>query len=89
MPEYSYLVVYLPRTTPREAVRRILTDHAEHGDWELTRLRLFADGTRKVTLRRQIIRSVRTLGSARPPKYGFMSPPGADRRGADGRSGRS
>lgn len=82
MPDYSYLVVYLPRTTPREAVRRILTDHAEHGDWELTRIRLFADGSRKATLRRQIIRSVRTRVSARPPKYGYVSPPGVTMRDA-------
>jgi hypothetical protein len=44
-----------------DAARRILTDHAEYGDWELARLRLNADGSRKATLRRQIIRSVRTL----------------------------
>ena len=61
MAEYSYLVLYLPRGTSRDAARRILTDHAEYGDWELARLRLNADGSRKATLRRQIIRSVRTL----------------------------
>jgi Family of unknown function (DUF5703) len=61
MPEYSYLVLYLPRRTSRDAARRILTDHAEYGGWELTRLRLHADGSRKVTLRRQIIRPARTL----------------------------
>lgn len=61
MAEYSYLVLYLPRGTSRDAARRILTDHAEYGDWELARLRLFADGSRKATLRRQIIRAVRTL----------------------------
>ena len=60
MPEFSYRVVYLPRSTSRDAARRILTDHAEHGDWEPARLRLYADGSRKVTLRRQIIRAVRT-----------------------------
>jgi hypothetical protein len=70
MLEYSYRVVYLPRSTSRDAARRILTDHAEHGDWELTRLRLFADGSRKATLRRQIIRAVRTPRGARPPKWG-------------------
>ena len=48
MPEYSYRMVYLPRGTSRDAARRILTDHAEHGDWELTRLRLYADGSRKL-----------------------------------------
>lgn len=61
MPEYSYLVVYLPRGTSRDAARQILADHAEYGDWELTRLLLFADGSRKATLRRRIIRAVRTL----------------------------
>jgi hypothetical protein len=60
MLEYSYLVVYLPRGASRDAARQILTDHAEYGDWELTRLRLYADGSRKATLRRQIIRPVRT-----------------------------
>ena len=73
MLEYSYRVVYLPRSTSRDAARRILTDHAEHGDWELTRLRLFADGSRKVTLRRQIIRAVRTPRGARLPKSGSVS----------------
>ena len=64
MPEYAYLVVYLPRgTSPdaRHTARRILTAHAEYGDWELSRLRLNADGSRKATLRRRIIRPVRTL----------------------------
>jgi Family of unknown function (DUF5703) len=61
MSEYSYLLLYLPRGTPRDVARRILTDHAEYGDWELARLRLNADGSRKATLRRQIIRPVRTL----------------------------
>ena len=64
MAEYAYLVVYLPRgTSPpsRDTARRILTDHAEYGHWELARLRLNADGSRKATLRRRIIRAVRTF----------------------------
>jgi hypothetical protein len=61
MAEYAYMVVHLPRGTSREAARRILTDHAEYGEWELARLRLYADGSRKVTLRRRIIRAVRTI----------------------------
>jgi hypothetical protein len=61
MAEYAYLVVHLPRGTSREGARRILTDHAEYGHWELARLRLNADGSRKVTLRRRIIRAVRTF----------------------------
>jgi hypothetical protein len=64
MAEYAYLVVHLPRGTSRDArdaARRILTDHAEYGDWELSRLSLSADGSRKATLRRRIIRPVRTF----------------------------
>ncbi len=60
MAEYSYLVLYLPRGMPRDAARRVLTDHAEYGQWELARLRLNPDGSRKATLRRQIIRPART-----------------------------
>jgi hypothetical protein len=59
MAEYSYLVLYLPRGTSRDAARRILTDHAEYGHWELSRLRLYPDGSRKATLRRQVIRQAR------------------------------
>ena len=61
MAEYSYLVLYLPRGTPREVARRMLTDHAEYGRWELARVALSADGSGKATLRRQIIRPARTL----------------------------
>jgi Family of unknown function (DUF5703) len=71
MAEYSYLVLHLPRGTPREVVRQILTDHAEYGHWELARLRLNADGSRKATLRRPIIRVARTLAPGPPmPRIG-------------------
>ena len=60
MAEFSYLVIYLPRETTRDAARQILTDHAEYGHWELARLLLHPDGSRKATLRRPIIRTVRT-----------------------------
>jgi hypothetical protein len=59
MTEYSYLMLYLPRGTSRDTARRILTDHAEYGSWELSRMRLYPDGSRKATLRRQIIRQIR------------------------------
>ena len=59
MAEYSYLVLHLPRGTSREVARRILTDHAEYGQWELARMRLYADGSRKATLRRRISRPAR------------------------------
>ncbi|MGH8776621.1 MAG: DUF5703 family protein [Jiangellaceae bacterium] len=54
--EYEFHHMLLPRGTSRGAARRLLTDHAEYGHWELARLRLFPDGTRKVTLRRKILR---------------------------------
>jgi hypothetical protein len=67
MAEYSYLVLNLPRGTSRDAARRILTDHAEYGRWELSRVRLYADGSRKATLRRKVIRAGRTQVSGPPP----------------------
>ena len=60
MADYSYLVLYLPRGTSRDVARRILTDHAEYGHWELARVCMYADGSRKATLRRPIIRPGRT-----------------------------
>jgi hypothetical protein len=33
---------------------------AEHGSWELARLRLYPDGRRRVWLRRKVLRAVRT-----------------------------
>ncbi len=53
------MVLYIPRGTSRDAARRMLTDHAEYGHWELSRLRLYPDGSRKATLRRPIIRQIR------------------------------
>ena len=60
MAEWEYQRLYLPRGTSRSAARRLLTDHAEYGQWELARLRLSADGSRRVVLRRKVIRVVRT-----------------------------
>lgn len=61
MVEYSYLDLYFSRETSREAARQILTEHAEYGDWELDRLRLYPDGRRFVRLRRKIMRVTRTM----------------------------
>ena len=60
MAEYEFQLLYLPRETTRQAALRLLTDHAEYGHWELARLRLYPDGSRKVWLRRKVIRAVRT-----------------------------
>ena len=60
MGEYEYQHLYLPRGTSRQEARRLLTDHAEYGHWELARLQLYADGSRRVVLRRRVIRVLRT-----------------------------
>lgn len=60
-PEYELRSVVLPRGTSRSAARQLLVDQAEREGWELSRLALFRDGTRRVTLRRKIIRARLTL----------------------------
>lgn len=62
--EYEEQRVRLSRELSRGAVRKVLTDHAEYGGWELVRLRRYRDGTRDVWIRRKIIRMRATL--ARP-----------------------
>ncbi len=57
--EYEFERLTLSREFSRNFVTRMLVDRAEHGGWELDRLRLFPDGTRKVILRRKIIRQSR------------------------------
>lgn len=60
MPQYETRKLYLPRGTSRSVAQRLLTDRAEQEHWELARLRLYPDGSRKVELRRRIIKVVRT-----------------------------
>jgi hypothetical protein len=59
--QYEYRVLTIDRTTSRSDARRMLTEHAEYGRWELARTLLFAGGQRKVWLRRKIIRVHSTL----------------------------
>ena len=61
MVEYEYRRMLLPRGTGRNAAQRLLTDVAEHEHWELDRLRLYPDGTRRIVLRRRIMRVKSTL----------------------------
>ncbi len=58
--DYEIRRLVLPRGTTRRAARTVLSEFAEREHWELDRLRLLPDGTRKVVLRRRIIRAVRT-----------------------------
>jgi hypothetical protein len=59
--EFEYQRVFIPRETSRTAALRLLIDHAEYGHWELDRTRLYPDGSRKVILKRKIIRARSTL----------------------------
>jgi hypothetical protein len=54
--EYEYDRITLARDLSRGAVTRLLAERAEHGGWELDRLRIGIDGKRRVVLRRKIIR---------------------------------
>jgi hypothetical protein len=54
--EYEFEKVLISREHSRTAVNRMLVERAEQGGWELDRLRLGPDGTRRVLLRRRIIR---------------------------------
>ena len=57
--EYEFDKLVISREESRSVVTRLLVDRAEHGGWELDRLRIAADGTRRVVLRRKIIRQPR------------------------------
>ncbi|MFI9581832.1 DUF5703 family protein [Streptomyces sp. NPDC052236] len=59
MPEYEFVDLYVARGVSRKEATRLLTDHAEYGHWELERLSMHRDGSRRVRLRRRIIRQVR------------------------------
>lgn len=58
---YEYRVLTLGETANRNDTRRLLTDEAEYGRWELARTMLFSGGRRKVWLRRKIIHVQSTL----------------------------
>lgn len=58
---YEYRVLTLGESTDHNDARRLLTDAAEYGRWELARSLLFAGGRRKIWLRRKIIHVERTL----------------------------
>jgi hypothetical protein len=57
--EYEFDRLVIPRDHSRSFVTRLLVDRAEQGGWELDRVRITPDGTRRVVLRRRIIRQPR------------------------------
>ncbi len=54
--EYEYSKMLISRELSRNAVTRLLVERAEKGGWEVDRVRVSYDGTRRVQLRRRIIR---------------------------------
>jgi hypothetical protein len=55
--EFEFERLTISREFSRSSVTRMLVEKAERGGWELDRLRLSPDGTRRVVLRRKIIRA--------------------------------
>ena len=58
--EWEFDKVTFSREFSRNVVTKLLVERAEHGGWELDRVRIGSDGTRRVILRRKIIKAVRT-----------------------------
>ena len=54
MAEYEYRAVSIPAGADRAKTKELLQIHAEYGDWELTRHAIYADGKRRVTVRRRL-----------------------------------
>lgn len=52
--DYEYAPLRLPPNVDRIAATAQLAIQAEFGGWELARVQLFRDGTRKVLLRRRV-----------------------------------
>ena len=57
--EWEFDKLILSREFSRNVVTKLLVERAEHGGWELDRVRISPDGTRRVILRRKIIRQHR------------------------------
>ncbi|MDE0573210.1 DUF5703 family protein [Demequina sp. B12] len=57
---YEWRVITIPMGMTRADARTMLTEHAEYGRWELTRSQILIGGSRRVWLRRRVIRPQRT-----------------------------
>ena len=51
---YEHRAVNVPRHADRDQTSDLLAIHAEYGDWELARHAVYADGRRRVTVRRRL-----------------------------------
>jgi hypothetical protein len=52
--EYEYAPLRIPAGTSRSAAAQLMSLQSDTGGWELARLQLHADGTRKVIMRRRM-----------------------------------
>lgn len=59
--EWEFQRLQIDRSLSRTVVRRLLVERAEQGGWTLDRVRIGADGTRRVVLKRKIIRQRLTV----------------------------
>jgi hypothetical protein len=62
MMDYEYAPLRLPANVDRLTATAQLTIQAEYAGWELARVQLYRDGTRKVVLRRRV-----APGQLQPP----------------------
>lgn len=62
--DFEVQTLRLPHTASRNQIRRLLTEEAEYGHWELVRLRRYRDGSTTAWLRRKVIKVRSTLHSA-------------------------
>lgn len=51
--EYDYIPLRLPPDVTRVSASLRLSIQAEYGGWELSRVRLYTDGSRRVLLKRR------------------------------------
>ena len=52
--EYEYAPLRIPLGTSRSAAAQLMSMQSDTGGWELARLQLHADGSRKIIMRRRM-----------------------------------
>ncbi|MGH3596224.1 MAG: DUF5703 family protein [Mycobacterium sp.] len=68
--EYEWVPLRLPPEVTRVSASTRLSIEAEYRGWELTRVRLYTDGSRRVLLRRKKSRLEGTDNTRRPDQPG-------------------
>ena len=58
--QYEYLVLTVTAGESLPDARKLLTEHAEYGKWELERSCIYLGGSRRYWLRRKVLRVERT-----------------------------